>query len=84
MSLKVQKKMKDFASKELYGEFVLKAVDKGSVVRMRVNYPDVKKGELGTVDHKDGDVSNVLCITFSGKLLQVYSYHVDVVTSVLR
>jgi len=48
----VFKKREDFASDQLYGDYVSQNVHKGSVVRMRVNFPagGLEVGDLVTVD----------------------------------
>ena len=50
--MKVFKKREDFASDQLYGDYVSQNVHKGSVVRMRVNFPagGLEVGDLVTVD----------------------------------
>ena len=53
--MQVFKKREDFASDQLYGDYVRQNVHKGSVVRMRVNYPQegLEVGDLVTVDSVD-------------------------------
>jgi len=50
--MKVFKKREDFATDELYGDYVWQNVRKGSVVRMRRDSPSgkFKVGDLATVD----------------------------------
>ena len=80
---KVVKKREDFASKELYGEYVMQNVKKGSVVRSRVreieSWEGLKVGDLVTVDSKLWK-SGMLKVIFgeTGRKVTIFSYRVEI------
>ena len=79
----VIKKREDFASKELYGEYVMQNVKKGSVVRSRVREIEscegLKVGDLVTVESKLWK-SGMLKVIFgeTGRKVTIFSYRVEI------
>ena len=78
----VFKKREDFATDELYGDYVWQNVRKGSVVRMRRDSPSgkFKVGDLATVDSELVDVFHQLKVTLAetGRKVLVFSHNVEI------
>jgi len=88
VTLKAVKKRKDFASEALYGEFVYKAVQKGTMVRVRLSTSGrivgnpigihaLKEGDVGIVDSK-GHSRCVLGVKFGKVQVCLWSRSVEV------
>ena len=75
---KVVKKREDFASDELYGDYVRQNVDKGSVVRVRVNYPQggLDVGDLFTVHSVPGG-NDMLKVIMAGGQVNFFSHRFE-------
>ena len=80
------KKREDFASKDLYEEFVFKSVQKGSIVRLLEDYAGRwKVGHLGEVVSKDEKLNSgarVLVVRFRGRQdpMIIFPFRVEVLT----
>ena len=77
--MKVFKKREDFATDELYGDYVWQNVRKGSVVRMRRDSPSgkFKVGDLATVDSEPDDVLKVT-LAETGMQVGLFSHSVEI------
>ena len=75
---KVLKKREDYASDQLYGDYVRQNVDKGSIVRVRVNYPqgELEVGDLFTV-HSVLEDSEVLKVIIAGGQMDFFSHRFE-------
>ena len=84
--LKPLKKREDFASRDLYEEFVFKTVQKGSIVRMLEDLGCLKVGDLGKVVYAGQGLFVVLFsgkhnrVSFSRGLGLTWSHMVEVLT----
>ena len=82
--MQVFKKREDFASDQLYGDYVRQNVHKGSVVRMRVNYSNVglEVGDFVTVDFvPESDEMLTVILAESGKQVTFFSHRVEILAS---
>ena len=81
--MSVFKKREDFASDQLYGEYIMQNVHKGSVVRMRVNYPQggLEVGDLVTVDSVPDSYDRLTVILAeSERQVTFFSHRVEILT----
>ena len=80
--MKVFKKREDFATDELYGDYVRQNVQKGSVVRVRVTYPQggLEVGDLVTVDSVSERDDELLTVTLAetGRQVTFFSHRVEI------
>ena len=77
--MKVFKKREDFATDELYGDYVSQNVHKGSVVRMRHHSGMFKVGDLATVDSvPEGSEMLKVILAESGDQVTFFSHRVEI------